>query len=364
MNISKQLAAWGTGLRHKFRHDIFFSTRVKIIACLSLFVASIAASFIILIEYVKNIMMIGIVESLILAVSNKAADPAILAASSRATENATYGTILIVVFFALLSAIAVSRLALAPIKQAFHIQKRFISGIAHELRTPLSIIRINNEIARFDLDSSSPIAKIIDETISDIDRISEMLSNLLLFDRMASIESLRFGEVSLTSVLDGVTARLSKLASQKGIVVSIVGSPFPSVRGNETALEQVFFNILKNALSYSQEGREVQITCAGITDTSILIKVSDTGVGIPQKDLPHIFEPFYRAEKTGKLSGTGIGLAIVFEIMKLHKGTIEVESSEGNGTSFLLSLPLFTPTKASENANAPSKISFNFLNGK
>ncbi len=362
MTILKQSVGWVTALRHKFKHDIFFSTRVKILISLTIFVAITAAGFITLLWHIKRVLMTGVIESLLLAVASGVNDPSIIAASSRGAEVATYSTIALVILLAILTGFTVSRLALGPIRHAFEMQKRFISGIAHELRTPLSILRMNNEIARFDAETEANTAATttFEENIADIDKINEILNNLLLFERMVSADSLRFEEVDVRAIALSVAAQLSELAEKKEVTISITSAHIPPIIGNKTALEQVFFNLIKNAISYTPKGGKVLFTYSGKTSTAISVSVADTGIGIPQKDLPHIFEPFYRSEKTGKLSGTGIGLAVVFEIIKLHKGAIEVESSEGSGTTFTLSLPIKPEANDAEELTSPAHIAFNF----
>lgn len=352
MNILKRLAGLGIALRHKFTHDIFFSTHIEIVASLIVLVAVITGSFILLIEHVRETLLTSIVESLDLAVKTGISDPSIIADSHADVKSAMYITILIVVLFSAIVGIVVSHLAVTPIRRAFDMQKRFISGIAHELRTPLSILRMNNEIARLDIDASSPIASLLEENIADVDRVSEMLNNLLLFERMTAIESFHFGAVDLAKVATDIAQRLSGLAAQKNITVSVSETPIPLVLGNRTALEQVFFNIMKNAISYTESPGTVTIAYAGKTDKTVSVRISDTGVGIPERDLPHIFEPFYRTDKTGKLSGTGMGLAVVYEIVKLHKGAVSAKSTEGKGTTFTLTFPMH-PSAMLKNAASP-----------
>lgn len=360
MTILKRSAGWVTALRHKFAHDIFFSTRIKIIVCLTMFVAVTAAGFIFLLWHIKRVFMTGVIESLLLAVSTGVNDPSIIEASSQGAEAVTYATVSLVILFAILAAFSVSRLALAPIRLAFEMQKRFIAGIAHELRTPLSILRMNNENARFDAEPDTPAAVVFEENIADIDRINEILNNLLLFERMASARSLQFEEINLRAIAFSAASQLSEFAQKRGVTVSVTPTDIPTIIGNKTALEQVFFNLIKNAISYTPEGGKVLFSYTGKTSTTISVSVTDTGVGIPQKDLPHIFEPFYRSEKTGKLSGTGIGLAVVYEIIKLHRGAIEVESTEGSGTTLTITLPLSTPRADQEDEAKPARITLNF----
>lgn len=360
MNILKQSVVWVTDLRRRLSNDIFFATHIKIVVCLTLLVAIITGSFIFLVEYVKRSLLSSVVDSLLLALASGVTDPTILATTNAGTNAATFATIGIVIISALIVGIIVSRLALSPLRQAFQMQKRFIVGIAHELRTPLSILRMNNEIARFDLKTESNVSELLDENIADIDRINEILGNLLLFDRIASTESLRLEEVDLNALMVDIATRLRDLSVQKRVEMHVSEGNIPTILGNKIALEQVFFNILKNALSYTPAGGSVSITCPQGSPHAVSVRVSDTGVGIPEKDLPHIFEPFYRTDRTGKLAGTGMGLAVVYEIVKLHKGTIEVESTGGKGTTFTLSFLPFQPI-AKEPSGAPlSKVEFNF----
>ena len=332
--------AWDIAFRHKYRHDIFFSTRVKIILCLTFFVLLILISIVVLLEQVKKTLIGGMVESLTMAVTTGVSDPGIIQTASQNVQFATYTTITLLLLFALLAGLLVSRLALTPLSKAFQMQKHFISGVAHELRTPLSLLRINNELARFTVDKEAQFAGLFEENIADIDKIDEMLNNLLLFDRMTSSPSVRFDDVDLRELIRIVVERLSPFARQRSVTVFVTDATIPKVIANITALEQVFFNIIKNAIAYTNPNGEVTIAYRGKDAHSVTIGITDTGVGIPAKDLPHIFEPFYRTEKTGKLSGTGMGLAIVYEIMKFHKGTVEVESVVNTGTSVNLTLPL------------------------
>jgi len=355
---------WDTALRRKFTNDIFFSTRMKIIGCLTLFVGVIVVTLVIVLENAKKTLMGGMVESLSTAITTGVSDSNILESAASSVQFATYIAVVLVLLFGLFMGLLLSRIALAPTGQAFTMQKRFISGIAHELRTPLSLLRINNELARFSIESDSPYAELFEENIADIDKINEMLNNLLLFDRMVSITSLRFKEVDLPKLMKAISARLASLAEHKNIALKMTDAEIPTICGNVTALEQAFFNILKNAITYTKSGGEVAISYRGVIDDAVTINISDTGVGIPEKDLAHIFEPFYRTEKTGKLSGTGIGLAIVYEIIKIHKGSIEVDSVEGKGTSLTLSLPVSPALSQSQKLTqtSTSKILFNFTN--
>lgn len=363
MNILKQLTEWDTALRRKFDSDIFFSTRVKIALSLVAFLIAIVTAFIVVLTQVKKIVMSGMLESLTTALTTGVSDISIIEKANSDVQFATYLTVILILLFGVLAGLLLTRLALAPIAQAFTMQKRFISGIAHELRTPLSLLRVNNELARFGEEEGSHYATLFDENISDIDQITEMLNNLLLFDRMATVTKLKFEDIDILKLIETIINRLGTLAVQKNISITPPNGEIPHVRGNITALEQVFFNILKNAIAYTKVGGTVSVLYKGVLNDNVTLSVTDTGIGIPEKDLSRIFEPFYRTEKTGKLSGTGIGLAIVYEIIKIHKGTIEVESTEGVGTTFTLSLPVGQESDSKiATRDTPSKIFFNFTN--
>lgn len=360
MNISKRLVESVTALRRSYTSDIFFSTRVKIIACLTGCIGVIALMFLVAIEYVKTTMLKAMVESLQTALTTGSPNPTTVLNANREVDVVMVVTVLLILLFGVLVGLLLTRLALVPVGQAYTMQKRFISGIAHELRTPLSLLRVNNELARFGEQAGSAHALLFDENIADIDRINEMLNNLLLFDRMASLPSLHFDYVNLNNILHTITAKLQSLADQKKVSFNIADSAIPTIMGNAPALEQVFFNILKNAIMYTTSGGTVTFEYCGVTNNMATVAISDTGVGIPEKNLRHIFEPFYRTEKTGKLAG--IGLAVVYEIIRVHKGKIEVESVEGQGTTFLISLPLKQTEQTIHGllGASASKILFNF----
>lgn len=360
MNISKRLVAWGTDLRRNYRNDIFFRTRVRIILSLASCIGAIAFMFLVALNHATKTVMAAMVEQLETVLVTGFPDTQILTEANQQVNMVMYATIALTLLFGVLIGLVLTRLALMPVGQAFTMQKRFISGIAHELRTPLSLLRVNNELARFEQKDGSVYALLFDENIADIDRINGMLNNLLLFDRMSSRESLRFEEVNLNLLIATIIMRLRSLAEQRRITLTVTDTPIPSVMGNATALEQVFFNILKNAVMYTDPGGEVTFAYRGLAENMAIVAISDTGIGIAEKDLGHMFEPFYRTEKTGRLAG--IGLAIVYEILKMHRGKVEVESVEGKGTTFVISLPLTQTEQAIPGLLGASatKIFFNF----
>lgn len=365
MNILKQLAESGTALKRKSTKDFFSPIRIKIILLLAVFVAFVMIGFVAVVKIIERILTTSMIESLRTTLATGVPSPYILESASVEIESILCAALVLTFLFGLLVGLLLLRLTLSPVTEVYTLQKRFISGIAHELRTPLSIMRVNNEVAFLSEQPQTSYAELFEENISDIDKITEMLDTLLLFDHMKSGSTLRFEDVDLRKLIERVITTLSASAKQKDIILSALPVEIPQIHGNATALEQVFFNIIKNAITYTKKGGSVSVGYLGIKNNMIMINIGDTGVGIPQKDLTHIFEPFYRSEKVGKLSGTGIGLAIVFEILKIHKGTIEVESIEGKGTTFTISLPMAKGTEKDPlPVSSSSKISFDFGNNK
>lgn len=233
-----------------------------------------------------------------------------------------------------------AHLSLRPMREALSMQRRFISGIAHELRTPLAVLRIENEVASLDIKSDHPVHATLKRNLEEIDRITAILNNLLIFNRVKSVNVDAFEMVDLLTVAEAVVERLNRLSVSRGVALKLDQTPVGSVYGNRAALEQAIFNIAKNAIVYSNRGNEVQIGFSEMTDRQVTLFVKDQGIGIAKKDLPRIFEPFYRSARSAdSREGTGIGLSLVFEIVKLHRGKIHVDSEPGVGTTFHLTLP-------------------------
>ena len=195
-------------------------------------------------------------------------------------------------------------------------------------------------MAGLDVDTNAPVAEVLRQNVEEIDHITEILNNLLLFNRIDTSDAVAFETVDLGTIIKMVLERLQPLADRKGVRLRFETITIPSIHGNATALEQAFFNLVKNALTYSKRGGEVALTCSAITAQEVTISIVDSGVGIERKDLPHIFEPFFRTQSSQNTErGTGLGLAIVFEIIKLHNGKIQVESTVNVGTRFDITLP-------------------------
>ncbi len=226
------------------------------------------------------------------------------------------------------------------------LKNEFISTISHELRTPMTAIRGWGETLIDDQVAADPalIKKGIGVILSETERLSQMVEELLDFSRIQSGRlSIVLERVDLLAELDEVVLMFTERTKKEGkeLHFSYPGA-LPPVAGDPARLKQVFINIIDNAIKYSDAGDRIDVS-AHRTGGNILVKVADTGIGIPAADLPHIKERFYKANQTRR--GSGIGLSVVDEIVRMHGGTFDIASTEGKGTTVTVSLPVYDPKR-------------------
>ena len=228
---------------------------------------------------------------------------------------------------------------LERLETLFTSQQRFLADVSHELRTPLTVIKGNVDLMR-------RMKKIDDESLTSIDqeagRLTRLVGGLLLLAQAESGKlTLNLRPVELDVLLVEVFQELRVLAGSK-VHVHLKEIDQLQVKGDRDRLKQVLLNLAANAIQYTPQDGDVYISLAKVGDQARIV-VRDTGPGIPSEDLPHIFERFYRAEKSrtrSRASGFGLGLSIVHWIVEHHNGRIDVESKEGKGTTFMIWLPL------------------------
>ena len=229
---------------------------------------------------------------------------------------------------------------LERLESLFTSQQRFLADVSHELRTPLTVIKGNVDLMR-------RMKQIDDESLASIDqeagRLTRLVGGLLMLAQAESGKlTLNLRPVELDALLVEVYQEMRVLAGTK-VHVHLKEIDQLQVNGDRDRLKQVVLNLAANAIQYTPQDGDVFISLAKVGDQA-RISVWDTGPGIPPEDLPHIFERFYRAEKSrtrSRASGFGLGLSITKWIVEHHNGRIEVESKEGKGTTFVIWLPLF-----------------------
>lgn len=229
---------------------------------------------------------------------------------------------------------------LSRLENLFNTQRRFLADVGHELRTPLTVIKGNVDLVRrigfADQES-------LDGIESEVDRLTRLVGDLLL---LAQAES---GKLPLDQRLVELDTLLLEALQQMGVLardrlhLRLGEIDQVLVCGDPDRLKQVLVNLVGNAIEYTPSGGEVVLSL-GKSGNQAKLTISDSGPGIPSEDLPHVFERFYRGEKSRTRSpdgkGFGLGLSIAYWIIQNHGGNIEVNSREGKGTTFCIWLPL------------------------
>lgn len=232
--------------------------------------------------------------------------------------------------------------ALVPIRQAFSRQRQFTADASHELRTPLALIRANAEMLSRHLDRLPPSdSELIGEIIDETDHLNRLVSDLLTLAR-ADADSVKIETepVDFRALVNDVHEDVQRIAESRGILSDITLNGPVTVSGDEVRLRQLILILLDNALKYTDPGGRVDVSLMR-RDNHARLAVSDSGIGIPAADLPHIFDRFYRVDRAREheSGGTGLGLSIAQWIVQAHGGTIKVESAVGRGSTFQVELP-------------------------
>ncbi|SFR18224.1 sensor histidine kinase [Desulfoscipio geothermicus] len=228
---------------------------------------------------------------------------------------------------------------LSQLEQHIRRQRRFISDAAHELRTPLSVLQINLEVLQ-----DNPEATIDEyrEALSvlnrQLDRLKQLINDLLAMSGSGMIEPRE--KVNLKVMIAEIIAGLEPVAEQYQVTLHQTADFDVYCIGKEALLSRAFSNIIENAVRYNRPGGKVSVVFDDRPD-DILVTISDTGIGMAKEEQSHIFEPFYRIERSRSrhYGGAGLGLAITALIIEGHGGTISVESAPGEGSSFTITLP-------------------------
>jgi len=232
---------------------------------------------------------------------------------------------------------------LKPIEKAMEEQKRFVADASHELRTPLTALKTSMEVALRDGNLSLDGArKTICSNLEDVNSLQKLSDNLLnLMHYRGNGEKLNFQKVGVAKVIKQAHRRILPLAKEKGVQIKLeVGDC--TIWGNVGSLEEMILIFLDNAVKYTPPEGQVTVRTRE-AKRSLVIEIADTGIGIDEKDLPHIFDRFYRADQSrskDKVDGFGLGLSLAKRIIELHHGSVEVKGAPGEGSIFTIKIPL------------------------
>lgn len=221
-------------------------------------------------------------------------------------------------------------------------QREFVANVSHELRTPLTVIKASTESVMMYPDMDGSMREMfLGNIIEESDRMLRIVSDLLTLSRLDNRRTKwQVSSFDMRERLRHICSILQISANAKNQNITLdCPNPLPMTADRER-LEQVITNIVSNSMKYTQEGGEIAVIGA-VVNRDIVIRVRDNGAGIPEEDLPRIFERFYRVEKarTSDTGGTGLGLAIAKEIVEAHGGTIAIKSRLGKGTEVIIRLP-------------------------
>lgn len=241
----------------------------------------------------------------------------------------------IIIFLAFILAYNSSKKTLSPLEIIYKKQARFVADAAHELRTPLAVIKAGSEVILRKNRTENEYIKFINESKEEIDRLTNLSNDLLFLAQNNKKREISFSLFSFSEICKKQINIMRAYADSKKIKINESIEDNLIIKGNKDDLTRLIINLVKNAIDYNKENGEVLISLKKVHN-KILLSIIDTGIGIKKEDLSLIFNRFYKADdsRTQNSSGTGLGLSIIKEIIEEHNGNIKVDSTYGKGTTF------------------------------
>ncbi len=230
----------------------------------------------------------------------------------------------------------------AQLENLHKTRNQFVSNASHELKTPLATMKIMLESMMYQPDMPAELrADFMKDMNHEIDRLTGIISDLLVMTRLDSQEEMKRGAVDMTELTKETVRLLMPAAEKRGQTLTEEVQEGLSMYGDRIKLNQILYNLMENAIKYTPEGGSVHVSLLQ-EDGNLVWRVRDNGIGIPQEDQEHIFERFYRVDKarSRETGGTGLGLSIVRQMVKMHEGTITVRSDPGKGSEFVVVFPM------------------------
>lgn len=229
---------------------------------------------------------------------------------------------------------------LAPIESMYRKQKKFIADAAHELRTPLAVMKTGAEVLLRGEATARDYKKLIEESVEEVNLLSHMVDDLLFLAQHDNEKAVVFAEVDVQQLVKKQITFMQSYALSHSVTLSEHTQDGCLIRGNAVHLKRLLANLIKNAIDYNRPGGTVIVSLKR-NGQHIELEVRDTGMGIVVSHQVHIFDRFYKVDqaRTRESSGVGLGLSIVKEIVTTHRGSIIVKSELGIGTVFHITFP-------------------------
>ena len=227
---------------------------------------------------------------------------------------------------------------LERLNNAFAAQRQFTGNAAHELRTPLALMQAQLELFSAEHPEVRPeTAEFLALLREQTERLTQMTKTLLEMSNLQQV--VRNDRIRLAPMIEEIFTDLAPLAEKRGITLNAEGDGV--ITGSDALIYRLIFNLTENAVKYNRPGGSVQVTVSQEPE-KLLLRVSDTGCGIPEKYQRSIFQPFFRVDKSRsrEYGGVGLGLSLVWEIADLHGGSVRVEESSEKGTNIAVELPI------------------------
>jgi signal transduction histidine kinase len=335
LHLSKQFAALGT----KWSDDLLFRTSAKLTTVYLLMVSALVVSYS---YFLYQEFLLRMEDAIDERVADFSVRSRLIDQAADLFQDRLIMFDLCALLFLLVCGYLLIRMALRPVLLARVREQRFIADAAHELRTPLAVIKSGSEVAlRVDPTMSVLTRNQLVETVAEVDSLTQLANNLLLLTRGKSVGPVH-QHVHVGLLVADVVRRLGSVA--QGVQITCVTVPDAASKtaityGDRAALMRAFSNVLENAIKYNKPEGAIVVT-VHLVGARVLVTVADTGIGIAAHDLAHIQEPFFRVDHARTADqGAGLGLAIVSEIVRAHGGTVSISSILGTGTTVEISLP-------------------------
>jgi len=231
---------------------------------------------------------------------------------------------------------------LARLEDSFTRLSQFSADLAHELRTPIAILRGEAESVLTKRRAPDEYREVIESSMEELQRLSAMIDNLLFLARAETTGSFKCSQFDGRAALEGICEFYEAVAQEQGVEISCQGEG--AIHAEPVLFRRAMINLITNALRFTPAGGKITITLRRGDEMSE-VTVADTGCGISSKHVPHVFNRFFRGDAPRNAQGTGLGLSIVKSIMQIHDGTVAVQSEAGQGTVITLGFPDEKKTK-------------------